>query len=371
MAAHERKLGSDAVRERNRVSVQALRAAAIVMAAAAIACAASVFAAAPPAGRVLALSANPAATSADPLSGITLATRVGVHGTFVSYTWSSLEQASGGYTLDDLRGGLVYLGGTLRLKLLLGIQVLNTTAKETPGSLQGAAFDSPAMMLRFRRLLAAIRPYLNRNVEYLSIGNEVDVYLAAHPAEWDAYTRFYRFAVTQAHALAPWIKVGVTTTFDAATREARLVDRLNRTSDVEILTYYPLGDHFAVRAPTSPLADFPTMLRLSGRRPLVLQEVGYPSAQRLHSSPTRQATFVRAVYRAWGRAGSRVPFLNFFLLHDFTRPMCEQLGTYYGARDENFLAYLCSLGLRQTDGRQKPAWTAFIDGAARVRSRGR
>src|ERR1700730_2048091 len=133
------------------------------------------------------------------------------------------------------------------------------------------------MIDRFQRLVEAIRPYLN-HVKYLSIGNEVDVYLSAHPSEWSAYTRFYRAAAARVHALAPWIKVGVTTTFDGLRRDARRVRELNSASDVQITTYYPLGSVLRVRSPASPLADFKAMLRFAGRRPLVLQEVGYPSA---------------------------------------------------------------------------------------------
>jgi hypothetical protein len=335
---------------------------AIAVAAAAAVCACA--GAAPPGGRVVALSANPAASS-NPISGLLLATRAGARGTFASYTWSTLEPARGKYALGDL-AGLRDVGQSLHLRVLLGIQVLNTTVNEVPRDLRARAFDAPETKRRFRRLLVAIRPYLNRNVEYLSIGNEVDVYLSAHPDAWTAYARFYRYAAAQAHALAPWLKVGATTTFDGGARYSRQVKRLNAPSDVEIVTYYPLGERFTVRPPDSPLTDFRALLRLAGGRPLVLQEVGYPSARRLNSSPAKQAAFVRAVYRAWANAGGRIPFLNFFLLHDLTRASCEQLGSYYGLRDENFLAYLCSLGLRRANGVPKPAWRAFVDGAARI-----
>jgi hypothetical protein len=316
--------------------------------------------------RVVALSFNVASTSKDPLSGVQLATGAGVRGAYVSYTWSSLEPARGKYALDDLAQGLRYLGQTLHLRLLLGIQVLNTTENESPRDLRARAFDSPQTKLRFRRLLLAIRPHLNRNVEYLSIGNEVDVYLAAHPDQWDDYTRFYRYAAQQARTLAPWLKVGTTATFTVGRNLPERLARLNAASDVVILTYYPLGDAFRVRPPESPLADFPAMLRLAGKRPLVLQEVGYPTARRLRSSPAKQLAFVHAVYRAWAAAGPRIPFLNFFLLHDLTRAACKELGTYYGVRDENFIAYLCTLGLRRATGEPKPAWRAFVEGAARV-----
>jgi hypothetical protein len=314
----------------------------------------------------LSVTANPAQRSRDPLGGMTLALRAGIHGYLVADKWSDLEPKAGRYSLGDVRD-MADLGGKLHLKLLLGLEVINTTAKETPRDLQHAAFDSPAMIDRFQRLVDAIRPYLNRNVKYLSIGNEVDVYLSAHPSEWSAYTRFYRAAAARVHGLAPWIKVGVTTTFDGLRRDARRVRELNSASDVQITTYYPLGSGLRVRSPASPLADFKAMLRFAGRRPLVLQEVGYPSAPRLGSSPAKQATFVRSVFRAWSLAGRRIPFLNFYLLHDWPRSTCVQMAAYYGAVDQNFIAYLCSLGLRRADGRPKPAWSAFADSAARAR----
>lgn len=66
---------------------------------------------------------------------------------------------------------------------------------------------------------------------------------------------------------------------------------------------------------------------------------------------------------AWRRAGVRIPFLNWFALHDFTTAMCQQFGTYYGLPgDANFKAYLCSLGLRRVDGSPKLAWQAMMDG---------
>ena len=52
-------------------------------------------------------------------------------------------------------------------------------------------FDDPQMLERFKALIDAILARSTHPIRYLSIGNEVDVYLAAHPQEWAAYTTFY------------------------------------------------------------------------------------------------------------------------------------------------------------------------------------
>ncbi len=142
--------------------------------------------------------------------------------------------------------------------------------------------------------------------------------------------------------------------------------KLNQPSDVFILTYYPLqADAFSAESPDAPLTDFPKMIQLAGGLPVVLQEVGYPSADLLDSSEAEQAQFVHSVFAAWKAAGDRIPFLDFFLLHDMTDDFCSTLESYYGVKHPNFHAYLCTLGLRQSDGTPKQAWQAFVDEATK------
>jgi len=61
---------------------------------------------------------------------------------------------------------------------------------------------------------------------------------------------------------------------------------------------------------------------------------------------------------------SRMPFVNLFLLHDFTTEECDAFGDYYGIpNNAQFEAYLCTLGLRLADGTPRPAWQAVVDAA--------
>jgi exo-beta-1,3-glucanase (GH17 family) len=209
-----------------------------------------------------------------------------------------------------------------------------------------------------------VKLVLSGNEKYLSIGNEVDVYLQAHPDEWLAYTGFYQDAVQHVHAQMPGLSVGVTTTFEGySVTSAADVRTLNSSSDVVILTYYPLQDGAQVRAATAPGADLPLMVSLAGDKPVVLQEAGYPSGALNGSSETSQAEFVSNLLQAWHAAGGRIPFLSYFLLYDFDQPTCDAFGVYYGVADPAFLSFLCTLGLRTADGTEKPAWAAFVNAA--------
>ena len=170
-------------------------------------------------------------------------------------------------------------------------------------------------------LIDALAPHLDENVRYLSIGNEVDAYLSNHPDEWDAYTRFYN-AAAYVRLVLPGVQVGVTVTYGGTQADPVEVARLTASSDVFIMTYYPLNADFTTQAPESPLTDFPRMIAMMGEKPLLLQEVGYPAGEGLGSSEAQQAEFIQAVFDAWDAAGAKIPFLNLFAMGDFSDQMC-------------------------------------------------
>jgi hypothetical protein len=293
----------------------------------------------------------------DYLDAIDLVRGVGARGAFESASWSDLDSAAGLKKTADAVSSSVDRGN----EVLLTIKVLDTTVNALPADLRSSTFDSTAVTGRFHQLLDALRPAIG-GVRYLSIGNEVDVYLVRHPEAFLAYQRFYADAVAYVHATMPGVAVGVTSTFGGASMEQ--MASLNGLSDVVVLTYYPLGPRFTPRPRETAGPDFTRMLAIAGDHPLVLQEVGYPSDPRLSSSEGAQAAFVGAVFAAWRAAGTRIPLLNWFALHDFTPELCRQLDAYYGAPgDPNFGAFLCSLGLRRVDGTAKPAWPALVTAA--------
>jgi hypothetical protein len=321
-----------------------------------------------PSSQVIAMSIN-TPNSSVPFTAqelddaVALAQGAGVRGVIATYTWSSLESTPGHIDVTSIQSGLDYYHQK-GLQVLLGIQVINTVKREVPSDLETVPFDDPQFISRFHTLLDAVRGALSGTERYISIGNEVDVYLQAQPNEWATYTSFYEDAVSYLHTNSPSLLVGVTTTFAGySTSSTPEVHALNGPSDVIILTYYPLQGDSQVLPASSPTTDIPLMLKLSGGKPVVLQEAGYPSGTPNGSSEASQQQFVTNLFQAWHDAGSDLPFLSYFLLYDFDQPTCTALGTYYGSADPAFLSYLCTLGLRHSDGTAKPAWDTFVTDA--------
>lgn len=318
-------------------------------------------------GKVLSISANPPTVSSptveNQVAAYNLAYDAGARGQTLLYFWIQLEPQKGVYNTSELSQSINNMGN--RFVLHLNIAVLNTTAKETPSDLKGELFNSSQMKERFKSLINALAPIIGSKVTYLAIGNEVDAYLSSHPDEWDTYRVFYEDAAQYIRAKLPGVKVGVTVTYDGATgSNAAKILALNKKSDMWVFTYYPLGANFNPLGPAAVTTAFPKMVDLAGGKPVVIQETGYPSSSLLKSSEKDQADFVTNAFNAWVKVGERISFIDFWLMHELTQSQCNELASYYGMpQNEELKAYLCSVGLRRSDGTPKPAWQALIEGA--------
>jgi hypothetical protein len=312
--------------------------------------------------RIFAVSPNPrpipTPAVADYIAGLDTAINGGIRGLAHTYTWSALEPDSARLSVKQARDDMGYTRGR-GLTVFLGIQPINTVKRELPADLRTERWSSPRMLARFERLLDAFGADLN-TLAYLSIGNEVGSYLAA-TNEWDDFTVFFRNAVAAVKRRAPNLRVGTTLewgrTRDAdAQRAAPLI----AASDVAVFTWYPIGASFRIDR-SDPVVAFRDMKTIANGKPVLLQELGIPSGSANGSSEATQAAFFRDAIAAWrARPGAEMPFVNLFVLHDFTPAFCSELSAYYGSADPAFVSYLCTLGLRRTDGTAKPAWSAVV-----------
>jgi hypothetical protein len=130
-------------------------------------------------------------------------------------------------------------------------------------------------------------------------------------------------------------------------------------------TYYPMTG-FQVVSAGQEFQHVDQMLVFAGERPLVLQEIGYPSSAKCGSSEAKQAAFVKNVFRAIKANQNRIAFASFFIQSDLAPKMVQTFGGYYGLKDDSFLAFLGSLGMQDKDQKPKPAWNAFLDGLKSV-----
>jgi len=301
---------------------------------------------------------DPAPTPDDFLAAVRKSTLAGCDASVLTISWPALEPRKGQLTFSELKAAVELHKGRF---LFLGIQVVNTTVKELPADLQEKPFDDPEVLQRFRLLLDAIAPLLKNRIRFLSIGNETDVYLSAHPDEAEAYATFLNAAHRHAKSIAPALTVS-TTVSEAGALQPNIRE-LVRPMDAHFLTYYH-GQHGMVgtfKDPRSATQDILAIAAQLDDRPIVFQEIGFP-AQELLGSAEEQAIFVNGVFDAWAELGSRVPMVNYFMMYDFPKNFVNEQMSYYGVTDETkrLANFIGSLGLHESDGTPRAGWDVFV-----------
>lgn len=287
---------------------------------------------------------------------------INAKGLLMVESWSEVEPKIGAYDQEKIPRDLKLNHVDQFDQVLLGMQIINTVKREVPKNLRKKSWDDPAMIGAFRDYINWLAPQIAGQVDMISIANETDVYFKDHPDELGAFLSFQKQALAHIRAVLPGVKAGVTVTFEGLEngRQAML-ESLLRDSDMVIMTYYPFGTDGRFRSADAPLTDFPRMVEFAGTKKLILQEVGYPTAASVGGSEDVQAAFVASVFQAWSQSAAVIPFLSFFMQHDFALQTCGALSGYYGVGGAGIIHdMLCSLGLRHVDGRPKKAWPVLV-----------
>jgi hypothetical protein len=241
--------------------------------------------------------------------------------------------------------------------ITLTISVLDTAVTRLPEDLTGRSLDDPDVVERFKGLLDYIASQTpNLHILSVSIGNEIDGVLGTDDDAWAAYATFFGEAADHARTLWPGIPAGSKMPFGSLTgASAPYAQAFNELADAVFVTYYPLEQDFTVRSPDAPTADLKQLVDAYPGRPIQMLEVGYPSGEDNASSEAMQAAFIHHFFCAWDQHAEAIQLVSFTFLTDMTRQTAESLGGYYSLDDRAFGSYLATLGLRDQDGREKPA----------------
>lgn len=307
----------------------------------------------------------------------------GMDGFAFSVDWFSLEPTPGEYRLDDLRASLDWLHG-LGIQPLLNISFIDISDLTLPADLVnddgtglagGMAFDDPVMVARLTGLLDQVVPLLAENGGFLLLlGNEVDGWFndyGTDPAILEAYTRLIAAARDHVHTMQPELAVGVTLTGTEVLAQGPVFQALRPVADVIPFNFYPVDwwsvDWFTVL----DLAEIPPFIddymRIYGDDPVVIQELGCPSAEANGSSPDYQAQCFEVLFEALAPYPN-VRYVSVFTLFDWSEPACDLVVEWFGLTEEElpgvyferWRGYLCTLGLLNPDYTPKPAWDVFL-----------
>jgi hypothetical protein len=197
------------------------------------------------------------------------------------------------------------------------------------------------------RYLARVAP--DRRAEATTILEEAAAYALEHPDLGDTRVAF---GLSQHAAAAPSDSV------------RRLVERTGRATS----TFYALRDDYtslgAEAAVTALLELSRSMENVFGLRELILERVGYPTSSGAGASAAAQSRFYDALL-FWLVQGQRkrFPFIAIDALNDLGEEDCDIAVSRVGAPEDSKSA-LCSLGLKSSDDSPRPAWDTVMDGLA-------
>ena len=289
----------------------------------------------------------------------------------LSLTWDLVEPTKNAYdfTWLDIANAYYPAKGT---KVALGINPIDTVYKGLPAGMTSTDFDSAEVIAQYKLLLDIVFDHIkDLDLACLSIGNEVDIYLAAHPAELAKYHAFYEAAADYARSKRSGLTVGFKATHGGLTGASKTdMKTMNQHSDAVLATYYPLNADFTVKATTAVDADFDAIVAEYPDTVIYFLEAGYPGSATCGSSDDAQADFIVKVFSAWDRHAGSIGAVTFAWLTDLSETKAQEYVTYYGMsgdpNETRFKEYLRSLGLRTYPGAgaDKKAFTTLKSEAA-------
>ncbi|MFO0552256.1 MAG: hypothetical protein U0271_27970 [Polyangiaceae bacterium] len=294
-------------------------------------------------------------------AAIEKARAAGVGATQLTLPWVVFEPDAGTHDFSLSDFAIPYYADK-GLSLLLSIPTVDTVARLVPQDL-AAALESGAarwsdgdVIARFAAVLDGALASAGDKLDYLVVGNELDVFFASKTqAEWDEFAVFVGAAVDHVHASHPDILVGVSVTL-AGVLDPRL-PALTANSDVRFVTYYPSGN-LGGQSSGDIAADLDAMLAYAGDKPLVLKECGYATGDALADGEAGQVAFLTDLFAAWDDRA--IPLIMLSRMYDGDRTQCEATAAAYGLPgNEAFIQFLCTLGLFHFDESEKPGWSTL------------
>ncbi len=305
-------------------------------------------------------------------AGIVQAREAGVQAAHQYVQWGQIESEPEIYdwTVSDLLIDTLALEG---MRLSLVIEFIHTSLPgSAPRDLEGLAFDDPVYLDRAALFAAAVAERYGDVIDYLALGNEVNIYFQENPAALDPYLSAFGFMKEEIHAVRPGLPVGTVIAFHSAVNAGRL-DLVGafHSADFLAFTYYPHAAGFRYDVPVNGFGGvLDHMLEVAGGKPFIVVENGFSSAPSLGSSESRQADYIRETFSALALRRTTFERHIWFGYHDGQGEVCAEAALSFFPADFDpstidpqiwtaFQDYLCSLGLRRFDGSPKMGWEVF------------
>jgi len=288
------------------------------------------------------------------------AQEAGIEVVELNIPWNAIETGEGIY--EDPWGGVLEATAfyaQYNIKVCFSIAVINTVKWEVPAYLEEVPSNDQQFINAFNNMIDWFIVNIPSIVDIysISIGNEIDLVLESEN-DWNEYTTFFEEAANHIRTNFPIIKIGVKNTIMGGIYGSELeqIQSINEFSDVVMLNYYPQNDNFQVLEPDVVYNHMSEWVNYFPDKEIWLTEVGYQSgSEYCNSTELKQAEFYHHFFIAWDQHKDKIKFVLIDWLHDQSPETIAEWEDYYG-NDPALVEYLSTLGLRNYDGTDKPAW---------------
>lgn len=305
------------------------------------------------------------------------ARQAGMQVTHSYISWGQIEGADGAYdwSYSDVLLDTQALEG-LRISLVIEF-IHSSVPGDVPEDLVGEPFDDPEYVARAADFATAVAERYGDQIDYLSLGNEINIYLDSHPDDLEPYLAAFETIRRAVRIARPDLPVGTVFAFhDVIYRSNWSFIDAFRGGDFLAYTYYPHEAGFSYDVATDAFDTIlEMMVQTSGELPFIVVENGFSSSPVLGSDEGRQARYVRDSFSALASHRSDFAWHVWFSFHDLPQPVCTELALSFipegpgGNMDANawnaFVEYLCTLGFKHNDGSPKQAWNVLLDELSR------
>jgi hypothetical protein len=283
----------------------------------------------------------------------------GARAAVVALRWSDVDEA----TLAELAAEVADHRAHAR-EVTLVLLVVDGIVAHKPDVVAGAAWDDSETVTLLLAHLDAIQAAVGSELFALVLGREVDAYQARTPRDAAALGTLLSEGVNH---LGSGSTVGVGLRYRRTAGAAYTA--LLALGSAAVFSYFPAAGKTRVDPAINPASDLDSMISLAAMRPVLLESVGFTSAEALGASLEVQRhhleTFVSALLPRRGA----FPLVNLHHLHDRNPAACATFAAERGYQVEHpLMTFLCAAGLRQAAGEPKEAWYELLSAAATLSS---
>lgn len=270
--------------------------------------------------------------------------------------WGKIEKKAGKYDWSELDNN-IHFTRKAGMKASLIVKIVdNFKIGHLPGDIRFKNFDDAKLNQRFTSFILTMLDRYKGKIEYLYIGNEIDIYFDKNRGHLDPYIRFYSKLYSSAKPKHPEVKFGIVTTYHDAykNRALDIVEKIGKNGDILGFTLYPQMMGKQPADTTDLIADM-SSIAASVNKKFTLTETGF-STKGFSGSEEKQARFIEELYKGYANSGN-MDCLSLFILYDLPDSINEMIASSYGVGgNKDFLQWQGTLGVLHNSGKAKSAW---------------